>query len=223
MKCRRAAGLTFIELIIAMFAGTILTLVLGTLLLGSNNAYGYIYSSVNAPIRQDAIMITTLFGSIGRKSNRSHYTVYTIRNSSFIEATPENGQTVAVGQAVEFRYWDEPFYELFGQSDQTMDVSDTGTRYALFFLDGDTLYGDFGPVENGVGAIQNGRRVQTDQTETRQLVSDVDIGKGTELFSHEIVGGSGSGCVNLTMTLTNDEGESVDIKTATLLRVVWPN
>ncbi len=220
-KLHSQKGFTLVELIAAMAAGAILILVMGVLLLGSQNAYRQIYASVNDPIRQDSLMITSAFGTIGRKSNRHHYNVYSVRNDVFSEAIPGVGQSVAAGQAVEFRYWQDSFEEI-AQQQGTVDVDDTGTHFTLFYLSGDELHADYGKIVNGVGGVQNGLRRGGDDVETRVLVRDIDVSGGEEIFSHEWIGGAGSGCVNMHMTLKNDEGDTVEIKTATLLRVTWP-
>ena len=200
--------------------GSIIILAAGTLLLGNNHAFRQVYGSIHKPIQEDAKVITAAFGGIARKSNRINYTLYEITGGYFAEAVPEMGETIATGQAVEFRYWDQPFYEL-RQGMEKMEVSDTGSKYALFYLVDEVLYIDYGDVVNGIAGIDNGTR-KTTNIVTQQLTEKVDITSRTDIFSHEIVGGAGSGCVSLNLTLTNDDGDIKNIKMASLLRVVWP-
>ena len=223
MACQqKIKGFSLIELIIAMAAATILVLVGGVLLLGSNKAYSQVYDSIHDPIAQDSRVLTVTFGAMGRQSNRNDYTIYKVRSGNFIEAVPDRGESVAAGQAVEFHYWEQSFDELFS-GEEGMDVTDVGTHYALFYLDGDKLYADYGRIINDLGAVQNGSRSERGLIRKVLLAQDVDVSKTPELFSHEMQGGTGSGCVNMNVTLTNDEGKTVDIKTATLLRITWPN
>jgi hypothetical protein len=220
VKQKKFKALSLVELIMAMAVASILILASGTLLLGGSTAYRRIYTSIHEPIRQDSKTLTVAFKTIGRKANRTNYKVYKIINGSFIEAAPEPGESIAAGQAVEFRYWDEPFYEL-SRSMKEMDITDTGTHYVLFYLDDDEIRVDYGKVVDGVGAILNKTR-QTHNISTQIMARDVDLEENTDIFSHEIIGGAGSGCVMLNATLTNEDGDSIQIKTATLLRVVWP-
>lgn len=203
-----------------MAMASVLMLAAGVLLLGGTNAYRQVYASVHDPMQQDSKALTSAFGAIGRKSNRTNYTLYETAGGYFVEAVPKSGESIAVGQAVEFRYWDEPFYQLSQNMDE-MDIADTGTNYALFYLDGEKLCVDYGDVVGGVGGVKNGSR-QTQNMVTQCLVQQVDTTNNDDIFSHEVVGGAGNGCVSLNLTLVNDKGETMDVKMATLIRVVWP-
>ena len=220
MKAKNREGLSLIELVIAMAMASILVLVAGILLLGSNRAYLQTYASIHDPMQQDSRALTAAFGAICRKSNRTNYTVYKMFGNSYIEAVPDSGSSIATGQAVEFRYWDKPFYELSQDMDR-MDVADTGTNYALFYLSGEKLYVDYGTIVDDVGGIDGGFR-KTSNIETQCLVQQVDTSENSDIFIHEIVGGAGNGCISLNLTLINDEAKTMDIKMAALVRVVWP-
>ena len=220
MKNKNRKALSLIELIMAMAMASILVLAAGTLLLGGANAYSQVYKSIHEPIQQDSRALATAFKTIGRKSNRTNYTVYEINGGSYTEAKPDYGESIAAGQAVEFRYWNKPFYELSKDMEE-MDINDTGTHYVLFYLDDEAIYIDYGQVVNGVGAVKNGVR-QTGNITTYCLAENVDTTENTDIFSHEVVGGAGSGCVSMNLTLKNEKDDTVEIKTATLLRVVWP-
>jgi len=213
-------GLSLIELIMAMAIAMILVLVIGVLLVGSSRSFHQVNSSIHNSIQEDSRALMAAFGAIGRKSNRTNYIVYKIIGETFIEAEPDRGESVAKGQAVEFRYWDEPFYELSQNMDE-MNITDTGTNYALFYLHDDELYVDYGTVIDGVGGISNGYR-KTSNITTQCLAHQVDTTQNTDIFSHEITGGVGSGCVSLNLTLIDDTEKTLEVKTATLIRVVWP-
>lgn len=220
MQMKNQKAYTLIELVIAMAISSILVLASVMLLLGNNRAFNLVYASVNDPIQQDSRVITAAFGAMARKADRNDYHIYQIKQDTFIEAQPRSGESIAAGQAVEFRYWSQPFYELSGGMD-TMDINDTGTHYVLFYLQDEQLYVDYGRVIAGIGAIQNGKR-RTDGVLTSPLTDHVDTSRKTEIFSHEKVGGAGNSCVCLDVTLVNDQGRTVEIKTAALLRIGWP-
>lgn len=220
MKQRQRNGLSLIELVWVMAMVAILVLVTGVLLVSTQKAFGGVYQSIHDPSVEDTKALAAAFGAITRKSNRTNYVVYKINGTSYTEAAPASGQSIAYGQAIELRYWGRPFYELSQTMDE-MEVTDTGSRYALFYLSGDKLYLDHGDVVNGVGGIDGGTR-QTNNIVTQCLVRKVDTSQNTDIFSHEIIGGSGNGCVSLNLTVTNDGGETVDVKMASLIRVVWP-
>ncbi len=220
MKRTKHKALSLLELIVAMGMVSILILASGVLLVGGNRSFRQVYSSIHDPIQQDSRALTSAFGAIARKSNRTNYVVYEIDDGYFIEAAPDRGETMASGQAVEFRYWDKPFYELVQGMDQ-MNVEDTGTQYALFYLSGDSICVDYGDVVDTVGGVHNGLR-RTDNVFTQRLAENIDIEVNTDIFSHELVSGTGNGCVCLNVTFKNQQEKTVDVKMASLLRVVWP-
>ncbi|MBC8392816.1 MAG: prepilin-type N-terminal cleavage/methylation domain-containing protein [Deltaproteobacteria bacterium] len=220
MKNKNQSALSLFELIIAMAMASILVLIAGFLLLGSNKAYSKVYASIHDPIQQDAKALTAAFGAVGRKSNRTNYTLYEVTGGSFVEAVPEVGESIATGQAVEFHYWDKPFYELSSDMSK-MDIQDTGTHYALFYLKDQNLYVDYGEVVDGVGGVKNGTR-QTNDAVTQCLAENVDINKSADIFSHEIIGGAGNGGGIFSGILENDKRETIEGEMATLFRGVWP-
>jgi len=220
MQPTKYKAVSLIELIIAMAMASILIMASGVLLVGGSRSFRQVYSSIHDPIQQDSKALTSGFGAIARKSNRTNYKLYEIIEGYFIEATPESGESFATGQAVEFRYWDRPFYELVEDMDQ-MDIEDTGTQYALFYLEGETICVDYGDVVDDVGGIQNGVR-QTDNIITRCLAQNVVINENTDIFSHELISGTGNGCVSLNLSLNSELEGTIDVKMASLLRVVWP-
>jgi len=176
---------------------------------------------VNSPVKQDSLAATVAFSTIGRRSNRINYKVYEILSDTFTEAVPSAGETVAKGQAVEFRYWATTFDPDTAGAD-VINVANTGTHYALFYLDNDELKVDYGTVSGGTGGVgSDGRRI-TSNIRTVILARDVDVAENNEIFSHSVIGGVGSGVTRMDLSPKNDEGEMVEVKTATFLRVTWP-
>lgn len=219
MTKKKHKGLSLVELILSMAMASILVVATYILLIGSNKSFNQVYASVHDSTQQDSRALTSVFGAITRKANRTNYVVYKNINGQYVESVPQQGESFAYGQAVELRYWDRPFYELV-QGMNEIDTSDTGSHYAFFYLDGDKIYVDYGTVTNGIGAINGGIR-QTNNIRTQLLVEKVDT-NNTDIFSHEVVGGKGTGCVTLDLTVLNQGGDSIDVKMASLVRVVWP-
>jgi prepilin-type N-terminal cleavage/methylation domain-containing protein len=217
----RPRGFTLIELLIVVAIIAIPLLAVGILLSGSSRVWRKIYEDTNSPIRQDATAVMMSLQNFGRQSNIVNYQVYKIENGAFLTAVPPSGQSVATGNAVEFRYWEETFNPSNPDAD-TLEVANTGTNYALYYLDGKELKVDFGRVVNGVGGVSDNSRQTANIISTQTLARDVDLSKTSRLFSHTVVGGQGNGCVNTNLTLTNTQGINIEIKFATMLRSAWP-
>ncbi len=220
-KTSHKQGFSLIELMVVVATIAIPILAVGILAAGGSKSFQQTYDSIHKPIKEDALAILTTFGTIGRKSNRSNYKVYRISNGVYTEAQPLPNQETTYGQAVEFRYWDDPF-DPANPGAETLEVSNTGTHYVLFYLDGEALKADFGTVSGNTAAILNGSRTTANLDTTQVLTQQVDLTEGTDLFTHDVIGGSGAGCVRLKMTLTDGEDESVEIKTSVQLRMNWP-
>ncbi|NLH17359.1 MAG: prepilin-type N-terminal cleavage/methylation domain-containing protein [Phycisphaerae bacterium] len=218
---KRYRGVTLVEVVVTMAVAAIPLLAVGTLLVGAQNSWEQTYATVHKPIREDASILTTAFTTVGRKSNRSLYFVYRINNGAYTVATPPIGSTLAEGQAVEFRYWSDGFDEATATL-KSLETTNTGTDYALFYLDGTTLKVDYGKVVGGVGAVSGGQRNTAGMPTTVILAEDVDIQTNDKIFSHTVISGAGQGCVRLNTTLKDEDGDSVEIKTAALCRAVWP-
>ena len=221
--CRKArAGLTIIELLIAMVIGAMLASVVGVLLVSGQRAWNKAYISAHKRIKEDARDITIRFGSIGRKANRLDYAIYDIADDTFTPAAPQgpNPEEVVSGDAVEFRYWD---VELDSEdSHELLDVTKTGTVYALFYVSGDELKIDYGPYPPGGVPAGGGSRNTTDVT-TSVLAENVTTDPNLGAFSHTTLNGVGQGCVRINITLTDPEdGESIQVMTATMMRNIWP-
>jgi hypothetical protein len=156
-----------------------------------------------------------------RRSNVLNYQIYRITGNSFTKAVPPANQSLAAGQAVEFRYWDERFNPANPNSD-LLEPDNTGTHYALYYLDGRHLKVDFGRVVNGIGGVRNNSRNTANLIETHILSRNVDIQKNINIFNHTVTAGQGSGCVNADVTLSDDNNVTVEVKFSTLLRTAWP-
>lgn len=218
---RTPGGFTLIEIVVTLAILVIPILAVTILAAGGSRSFRQTYNSIHKEIRQDALAAMTAFSTIGRKSNRSNYTVYKIINGVYSVAQPLPNEEVATGSAVEFRYWNEPFDPASPGAD-TLEASNTGTHYALFYLDGRRLKVDYGPVVNGVGGVAGGARRTSSISQTVTLSEWVDTSRGTEIFSHNVVGGVGMGSIRMDLTLTDNEGESVEVKTSVLPRMNWP-
>ena len=218
---RQQSGLTLIELVVAIAICVIPILGAGVLLAGSSRTWQQIYDDAHSPARQDAFAIMASIQRIGRQANVLNYNVYRIHGNAFLKATPSQGQIIAAGQAVEFRYWQENFDPQNADS-EVLELDNTGTHYALYYLDGQQLRVDFGEVVSGIGGVHNNQRNTSNIIESRVLSEHVDIGRNINIFNHIMTAGQGSGCVNTDITLTDDDGVTVNVKFSTLIRSAWP-
>jgi Tfp pilus assembly protein PilV len=220
-KTSPKAGFTIIEVSIAIIIVAIPILAVGVLLSGASRGWQKIYEDTNSSVRQDAAAVMASLQSFGRQANITNYQVYKIQTGSFLTAVPPSGQSVATGNAVEFRYWKETFNPSNPDVD-TLEYANTGTNYALYYLDGKELKVDFGRVVNGIGGVSDNSRQTANIISTQTLARDVDLSKTSRLFSHTVVGGKGGGCVNTDLILTDPKGVSVEVMFATMLRSAWP-
>jgi len=215
-------GVTIIELVITMAISTMLISVVGILLVSGQRAWNRTYNSAHKQIKEDAQDVMITFSSIGRKSNRIDYTIYDITGSTFTPAVQQTSdpEEVISGDAVEFRYWD---VELDSEdSHQLMDVTKTATAYALFYLDDDKLKVDYGPYPPGAVPEGGGSKNSSDIM-TTTLAENVSTDPNIGAFSHTTLNGVGQGCVRINITLTDPEdGDSIRVMTATMLRNIWP-
>jgi hypothetical protein len=256
-------GVTLVELIITMVIGVTLILAVGTLIVGGQRAWRNTYASAHKKIKEDAQAITITFGSMGRRSNRNHtptdlahsgYVLYKVNGGNFTPAVPLTIlQEVVSGDAVEFRYWNEPLDVT--DSYKLLDVKKIATAYALFYLKDNELKVDYGPydppgghpgavvpagsgVRNTVGVttiVLAGNPDKHLPIDKRCWVS-ADPGGA---FSHTttnsgvvngVVIGKGQGCVRINVILTDFDpkdgkpidGETIQVRTSTMLRNIWP-
>ena len=221
-KIKFCRGFTLIELAIATSITSVLVLVVGGLLITGQRAWEHTYGLAHKQIKEDAEVVMTAFGSIGRRANRVDYAIYDITGSTFTPSVPQGTtpEEVVSGDAVEFRYWDVELdaVDSFG----LMDVTKTATAYALFYLDGSRLKVDYGPYPPGAVPAGSGARNISNVT-TVVLAENVSADPDSGAFSHTTLNGVGRGSVRINITLTDpDDGDSVKCTTATLMRNIWP-
>ncbi len=215
-------GFTLIELVVTVVIAMVLIPVIGVLLIGGHRAWSNTYLSAHKKIKQDAQAVMLKFGSMGRMSNRLSYKIYNINGSSFTEAKAQGteAQEVVSGDAVEFRYWDVGLDA--EDSHELMEVTKTATAYALFYIDGDKLMVDRGPYPPGAVPVDGGSK-NSDGVTTTTLAENVSLDPDTGAFSHTVLNGVGQGTVRINITLTDpQDGESIRVMTATLMRNMWP-
>jgi hypothetical protein len=223
-KYRFSPGVTLVEITIAMTLNSIVALAVGILLIGGNRGWQNIYESANKKIKQDALVTTLKFGSIGRKANRLSYQIYKVSGSTFVPALPQAGgtQEVVSGDAVEFRYWDVTLDET--DSHDLMNNSRKATAYALFYVDDKKLKVDYGPYPPGAVLADGGAR-STSGVVTEVLAENVVLEDNSDvgIFSHTTVNGVGQGSVRINLKLMDPEtGDTVKVITSTLMRNIWP-
>jgi hypothetical protein len=218
----RLRGVTLVELAVSSVVATILVFTVGLLLNGSSRAWLQTYQSLHGNTHENAEVIISTFGSIGRRSNRASYSLYLISQGVFTPALPAAGHpdSVVSGAAVEFRYWDVPLDA--SDSHSLMDASKPATAYALFYLDGHRLKVDYGPYPPGAVPAGGGAR-NTAGVTTLVLADNVNMDGSGSPFSHNTVANAGQGSVRLNVTLTDpNTGETTKVMTTALMRNVWP-
>ncbi len=219
---RWRSGVTLVELVISSTVTLVLVFAIGLLIDGGNRAWLHTYDTVHSQANEDAIAITTAFGSIGRRSNRAGYILYHAEGGLFTPVAPDASRNdqVLSGNAIEFRYWDVPLNP--SDSHRIMDSNVTATAYALFYLDGGQLKVDYGPYPPGAIPAGGGRR-NTAGVRTQMLADDVSACADIGPFSHTAGNGTGRGCVRLKLVLTDpDSGDTTTVMSAALMRNIWP-
>lgn len=220
-KFKFRGGVTLVELITTMTIASVFVLVVGVLLVAGQRAWEQTYDSAHKRIRQDAVVVMAAFGSMGRKANRLNYIVYDINVGTFTPAVPKGTEPeeVVFGDAVEFRYWDVDLDA--DDSFELVDVSKTATAYALFYLDGSRLKVDYGQYPPGAVPDGGGAR-RTSNVSTVLLAGNVST-NSSGAFSHTTLNGIGQGSIRISITLTDpDDGDTAEVRAATLLRNMWP-
>jgi hypothetical protein len=66
--------------------------------------------------------------------------------------------------------------------------------------------------------VSGGQRNKAGTVSTVILAENVDVQTNDKIFSHTVISGAGQGCVRLNATLKDGDGDTVEIKTATLCR-----
>lgn len=216
------SGVTMVELIITLAITSVIVLVVGVLLASGQRAWHQGYDSAHKQIKQDALIIPLTFARIAKKANRLNYIIYNVHGEAFTPSTPPglDPEELVSGDAVEFRYWD---VELDAEDTHgLLDVTKTATAYAIFYLDGDQLKVDYGPYPPGAVPDGSDHKITSNAT-TTILAENVTTAGDIGAFSHTTLNGIGQGCVRINITLTDPEdGDSIDVTTATLIRNIWP-
>ncbi len=212
---RQNRGFTLIEIVVASTAALIIALLAGFLLKSGHQSWARAFNFAHSKTQLDALSTTITFGSLGRKSNRMDYTLYTISSGKFLPLlAPVDPEQVVLGQAVEFHYWDTEL------DSALMDPAVTGTAYALFYLDGDKLMLDLGPYPPGA-VDAAGNRLSGSYVTTLTLAENVQDLE----FNHTTrsVSGEGKGCVRLNLTIRDpNDTAPTTVSAATLMRNTWP-
>ncbi len=233
-----SGGFTLVELTVTMVVSLILILTVGVVLVGGQRAWQWAYETANKKIKQDAEAVMLVFGNMGRKSNRLAFNypvgespIYNVTGNVFTPVQPTgSGEEVVFGDAVEFRYWDVELDK--NDTHDLMEVWKKATAYALFYLEDNKLKVDYGPcnctLAGCVGAVSLGGGTKNTPTMTRVLAENVTADDGSGAFSQTTISGSmpnrdrwGSIRINITITDPND-GETIKVMTATLMRNLWP-
>ncbi len=219
---RRLRGYTLIELAITMVLSTMLAAGVGVLMVGGTRTWHKAYNSAYRDNRQAAQTVLITFGSVGRKTNRVDYCLYTELRGLYIPVLSDDDDTdVVVGDAVEFRYWDEELDP--ADSANLMDRDKKSTAYAFFYIDNGVLKVDYGSAPPGAVPLGGGPRNIVNIT-TRVLAENVTADPDTGPFSHTTIGNVGQGCVRINIAVTDpdDAENTVTVRTATLTRNIWP-
>ncbi|MBN1795550.1 MAG: prepilin-type N-terminal cleavage/methylation domain-containing protein [Sedimentisphaerales bacterium] len=214
-----SAGFTLVELLVTMLISSILLLVVGVLLIGGQRSWEKIYGDANSEMRQGSHAIMAAFGSIGRRSNRLNYTLYKQADYSYIPSEPEtsNSEEIVYGDAVEFRYWSASAPDA-----SLLDVTNTGTDYAFFYIEDGEMKVDYGSYPPGAVPGGSGSKNTADITTTVLAENVVPYEDGA--FNHTTISGVGQGSVRINVTLEDEDDpeKSVKVITATLMRNIWP-
>jgi hypothetical protein len=219
-RYRTARGVTLAELVTVMVVTSIIVLIVSTMLCASQKQWLKTYAYANTGIDADAVNTMITYGMMGRKSNKNDYVVYKLTNGSYTKVLPPTSDptSLVTGDALEMRYWDTDF------NSTLLDPDTTATAYAFFYFDGHNLKVDEGPYNSTthIGAVNNGNRVTGGQVKTIVLST-----RATSLtFSHNTkdAAGDGDGSVRIEVTFTDPATkDTLSIKSATLMRNVWPS
>jgi len=215
-------GLTLVELIMGVAASLIVVLTVAILIVAGHRNWNEAYKYANGDVQVNAIETMINFGAFGRKANKTDYKLYSSETGSYVTVVPTvNPDEVVFGNAVEFRYWGSELNDAF------MDTEITGNKYALYYVEGDVLKVDYGPYPSSVaadgtkygGINSSGNKINP--VSTRVLAKNVQ----SVTFSHLTTNfeGDGNGCVKMDLALYDaEEDKGLHVKTATLMRNVWP-
>jgi hypothetical protein len=207
----------------AAIISTLLALVVGILMVSGQRFWQRTYSDSQKQIKRDVQAIMIKFGSMGRKSNRissggwQGYKIYT--NYGDTTPAPTNpGTLIADGNAAEFGYWNCDWDNAGFNPSTIVDKNKAYTDYVEFYLADGKFQAEYGVYDYD----HSGRKVPV---RTEILARNASAGiAGIRIFNHTTdINGNGKGCVRISLKLTDPVGgEVITIKTAVLLRVIWP-
>jgi len=213
------------ELVITAAISLIIVSVVGVLLVGGQRFWLQTYSDSQKQIKLDAQAIMIEFGNMGRRSNRissgvrQGYKIYT----NYGDTTPaptDSSTLIATGNAAEFGYWNYDWDAAGFDWKTVMDQKKPCTDYVEFYLAGSIFKAEYGIYAYDSKGVQSKVPARTEI-----LAQNASAGTtGMGVFSHTTdKNGNGNGCVRISLKLTDpSDGEVITIKTATLLRVIWP-
>jgi prepilin-type N-terminal cleavage/methylation domain-containing protein len=214
-------GFTLIEIIIALAASSVVMTVAALLIQSGYRSWNASYKSANGELREGSIEAMTSLGSIGRKSNRMNYNVYTSNGSTFTRAVPvSDPEEIVTGDAVELRYWKNALQTGY------MDPALTATAYALYYVDSNQLKVDIyvppsSTPSQAPPAVNAAGHRNTSNITTTVLAKNVIYLK----FSHttKTLAGDGNGCIRMKMITRDPAGtETKTTMVASMMRNIWP-
>lgn len=214
---RKNSGFTLAELTLAMALSMIIILGVSSVLVSGITSFDKLWNYINREASVDSDVFTIKFGSIGRKSNRTQYKLYTANHGVYTEALPTSSpsEQIVRGDAVEFIYWDVPLDAT--DSYGLMDITKYGTASALFYVEDGDLKVDYNRYPSSAIPIGGGTRKNPDSTEV--LVRNIDWAE----FSHSTINSQGQGCVRASLHITDEYGHDTAIlKSAVYPRNKWP-
>jgi hypothetical protein len=219
-------GITLVELMIGVACALIVIMTAGLVLVSGHRNWIKTYKYAYGDVQVNAVETMLAFGKTGRLSNKSDYVLYDVSGNTFNgPVTPPVGDPEAVvsGEAVEFRYWDTDLSLMDADEQKAVMKTDvTGNAYALFYVNNGVLRVDRGTYDpaTGIGGVgASGQR--TNPSSTQILAKNVQ----SVQFSHTTKNteGEGQGCIKLELSLYDPvQDEGITVKTATLMRNVWP-
>jgi len=195
IKQKFRLGVVLAELIIAIAVSVIPISLVAVLLYSGHCNWGQTYVAANRQIEIDGQNAVTVFGRIGRKSDRTN---------TLIDSVTETTAGSIFGEAVEFRYWaDKPLKRAFGSK---TGASEPANEYARFYLDNNKLKIDYGPYP-----YKGARRI----SRTFILADNAaDV-----LFSRTVANNCRQASVSMELKLVDpDDGKEFVVKTAALMR-----
>ena len=210
----RHKGFTLIELVIAITAAAMIMVAAALLIQSGTRSWSRSYNNVNSELRLGMLDAMTALGAIGRKSNKEDYVVYSISGNTFTKLSPDTDpEEILIGNAVEFRYWDEDL------KSELMDPEIKSTAYALFYLDNGQLMLDCGNYPPTPINPEGHKR--TPDKSSKILAENVTLLE----FSHNSknMAGDGKGCIRMKLVCTDPKtGETKTAMSAVFMRNVWP-